>query len=293
MRFAVVSHRGQKRLAVVRGASVALLSPDHGALCDLAALSRSDAPALVALASEADGLPPSAWLPWAQVEFALPFERAGKVVCLGLNYAEHAREGGREPPDYPSLFLRTSSSLVAAEQAMVCPSVSDKFDYEAELLVVIGRGGHRIAEQDALGHVFGYTCFNDGSLRDYQRKTAQWTAGKNFDKTGAIGPAIVTADELPPGADGLRIASRINGRPLQDANTSQMLVSVAKAIEIISEIMTLESGDLIAMGTPSGVGYPRTPPVFMKHGDVVEIEIERIGVLRNPVVGEALQGKEA
>ncbi len=276
-----------KRLAGVRGNKAALLPQERDGGCDLATLAQLPLPDLAALERQLDGLPASAWSPLGDFEFALPFVRPGKLVCLGLNYAEHAKEGGSKVPEYPSLFVRVPTSLVAAGQPMMCPSVSDKFDYEAELLVVIGRGGHRIAEADALAHVFCYSCFNDGSVRDYQRKTAQWTAGKNFDKTGAVGPIFVTADELPPGAQGLSIVSRLNGRTMQNDSTSQMLVSVGKAIAIISEIMTLEPGDMIAMGTPSGVGYARNPPVLMKQGDVIEVEIEGIGILRNPVVRES------
>ena len=241
---------------------------------------------LAQAASVARNLPRSAWLPLSDAAFAQPFARPGKVVCLGLNYRAHAQEGGFAVPDYPAIFLRTASSLLAAGAPIVAPHVSEKLDYEAELLVVVGKGGRYIPEAKALSHVFGYTCFNDASVRDYQRKTHQWTPGKNFDGTGALGPVIVTADELPRGASGLRIACRLNGRTMQDASTADMMVTVAKAVATISEFMTLEPGDMIAMGTPQGVGHARTPPVWMKPGDTVEIEIEKIGILRNPVVAE-------
>ena len=153
-------------------------------------------------------------------------------------------------------------------------------------MVVVGRGGKHIDEAQALDHFFGYTVFNDGSVRDYQRKTHQWTLGKNFDATGAIGPVVVTPDELPDGASGLKIQSRLNGVVMQDANTSDMMWPVAKTIATVSEFTTLEPGDLIAMGTPLGVGHARTPPVFMFPGDVVEVEIENIGICRNQVVSE-------
>lgn len=212
--------------------------------------------------------------------------KPGNIFCVGLNYAGHAKEGGHEIPTYPGLFMRTPESMAAAEEKIARPRESEKFDYEAELMIVVGKAGRRIKEADALDHVFGYTLFNDMSLRDYQRKGAQWLPGKNFDRTGPVGPVVVTADELPKGASGLRIMSRINGKGLQDSNTADFIFPVAKCIAIISEFSTLKPGDLIATGTPEGVGYPRKPPVFMKAGDTVEVEIEKIGVLRNEIVAE-------
>ncbi|MEM7777698.1 MAG: fumarylacetoacetate hydrolase family protein [Pseudomonadota bacterium] len=215
---------------------------------------------------------------------------APKIFCVGLNYADHAKEGGNAVPDYPGLFMRSNQSMIAANAPIVRPNCSDTLDYEAELMVIVGKGGRHISESDALNHVFGYSIFNDGSVRAYQRKTSQWTPGKNFDGTGPVGPWIVTADELPAGAHGLKIESRLNGNVMQSSNTANMLCSVAQTIAIISEFTMLEIGDMIAMGTPEGVGYARTPPVFMQPGDVIEIEIEGIGVLRNPVVGEEATG---
>jgi len=223
----------------------------------------------------------------ATLDFQLPVTTPPKIICLGLNYADHAAEGGHQPPTYPAFFMRSVMSLTPHGAPIVRPECSDKLDYEAELMVVIGRGGRHIPKERALEHVAGYSCFNDGSVRDYQRKSTQWTMGKNFDATGGFGPWLVTADDLPPGAKGLRIQSRLNGTVMQDSNTDRMIFDVATTIAILSEGMTLEPGDLIAMGTPSGVGYPRNPPVFMKPGDVVEIEIEGIGVLQNPIVAES------
>lgn len=217
---------------------------------------------------------------------ALPLNEFRKVLCLGLNYVDHVKEGGYDIPTYPAIFIRLPHSLMAAGDPMIKPDCSDRLDYEVELMVVIGKGGKHIRESDALDHVFGYTVFNDGSVRDYQRKTHQWTPGKNFDSTGAIGPVVVTADELPAGAAGLKIESRLNGNVMQSADTSEMMWPVAKTIATISEFTTLEPGDLIAMGTPPGVGHARTPPVFMFPGDIVEVEIENIGVCRNTVVSE-------
>jgi 2-keto-4-pentenoate hydratase/2-oxohepta-3-ene-1,7-dioic acid hydratase in catechol pathway len=212
----------------------------------------------------------------------------GKIICLGLNYFDHAKEGGRDKPEYPWFFLRGKSSLMAHGAPGVRPRVSERFDYEAELALVIGSTVPRhVTQEQALRHVLGYTCFNDMSVRDYQKRTPQWTIGKNFDGTGGFGPVLVTADELAPGATGLRIQSRLNGQVMQDANTTDMIWGVAETIALLSDCLTLEPGDVIVMGTPAGVGQARTPPVWMKPGDVVEIEIERIGTLVNPIVQEA------
>ncbi|WP_246722997.1 fumarylacetoacetate hydrolase family protein [Aureimonas sp. OT7] len=228
-------------------------------------------------------------LPLSQTELLEPVPGHGKFLCMGLNYLEHIREGGRDRPvpEFPTLFLRTRTSLLPPGGAIVAPQASERLDYEAELVVVIGKRVRNVDEATALEAVFGYTAFNDGSLRDFQKHTTQWTAGKNFDATGPYGPAIVTADELPSGGAGLWIRSRLNGAIMQDGNTDDMIFSVARIIAYASQAMTLEPGDLIATGTPSGVGQARTPPVFMKPGDVVEIEIEGIPALRNPVVAAA------
>jgi 2-keto-4-pentenoate hydratase/2-oxohepta-3-ene-1,7-dioic acid hydratase in catechol pathway len=182
--------------------------------------------------------------------------------------------------------MRCTTSLVGHDAPIVRPQCSVQLDYEAELAVVIGRRGRHVREADALEYVAGYACFNDASVRDYQRKTTQWTMGKNFDATGAFGPWFVSADELPPGAAGLAIRSRLNGEVMQNANTSDMLFPVAETIAILTEAMTLEPGDVIATGTPAGVGHARKPPVWMKHGDRIEVEIEAVGVLRNPIQDE-------
>ncbi|MBR9861881.1 MAG: fumarylacetoacetate hydrolase family protein [Rhodobacteraceae bacterium] len=217
---------------------------------------------------------------------ALPIERPGKTICLGLNYAGHVKEGGHDMPTYPALFMRGLESLMPSGAPMIRPKSSTKLDYEAELMVIIGKGGRRISPDNALDHVFGYTVFNDGSLRDYQRKTPQWTPGKNFDNTGAVGPYVVTADDLPAGASGLKIQSRVGSEILQSANTADMMWPVNKTIATISEFATLNPGDMIAMGTPPGVGHARTPPRFLKPGEVIEVEIEGIGICANTVVDE-------
>ena len=215
-----------------------------------------------------------------------PFPTPPKIICVGLNYRDHSAESGFKQPDYPTLFTRFATSLVGHEAPVVRPKVSDKFDYEGELVAVIGKGGRHISAASALDHVAGYSIFNDVSVRDYQFKSPQWTVGKNFDGTGPFGPVFVTADELPAGGKGLRIQTRLNGAIMQDANTDDMVFDVATLIATISEAITLESGDVIVTGTPSGVGQSRKPPVFMKAGDRVEVEIEKIGVLSNPIVDE-------
>ena len=221
------------------------------------------------------------------VELLQPLLSPGKVICVGLNYREHANEAGHKPPDYPTLFARFPSSLVGPNDPIVRPIDSVQLDYEGELVAVIGKPGRRISKANALDHVVGYSIFNDGSVRDFQRRTPQWTLGKNFDGTGAFGPAFVTADALPQGARGLKIETRLNGQVMQSASTDDLIFDVATLVADISAGISLEPGDLIVTGTPSGVGAARTPPVFMKAGDVCEVGIEKIGVLRNSVVDEA------
>ena len=222
-------------------------------------------------------------IPLSQLELLPCVPQPGKVICLGVNYIDHAKEGGNQIGDYPSIFLRCATSLLAHGAPLQVPAVSSKLDFEAELAVVMGRRTRFVSEDDALNAVFGYACFNDATLRDYQRKTTQWTIGKNFDATGAFGPCLVSADELPPGCVGLRIQSRLNGQVMQSANTADMAFGVARTIALLSQSLTLEPGDVIVMGTPGGVGYARTPPVWMKGGDTIEVDIEGIGVLCNPV----------
>jgi 2-keto-4-pentenoate hydratase/2-oxohepta-3-ene-1,7-dioic acid hydratase in catechol pathway len=222
----------------------------------------------------------------SDVTLLAPVPRPGKVICVGLNYRAHAKEGGNPIPDYPAVFLRGATSLLDPGADMTYPKCSDKLDFEAELAVIIGKTATDVGTR-ALDYVAGYSCFNDGSVRDYQRKSSQWTAGKNFDRTGGFGPEMVTPDELPPGASGLGIVSRLNGKIMQEGNTSDMIFDVSSLVATLSEAMTLEPGDVIATGTPAGVGYARTPPVFMRPGDRIEVEIERIGTLVNTVAPRA------
>lgn len=217
-----------------------------------------------------------------------PLARSEKILCIGLNYMSHKAETGHiEPQTYPVIFGRYNSSLIGHGAAIVRPRVSAKLDYEGEFVAVIGKGGRDIPRESALEHVVGYSVFNDASVRDYQVKTPQWTIGKNFDATGAFGPWLVTSDEVPPGASGLKIETRLNGEVVQSASTSDMLFSVADLIAILSEVLTLSPGDIIVTGTPAGVGIARKPPLFMKPGDICEVEVERLGVLSNEIVDQA------
>jgi len=284
LRFTTYLRQGQPRLAVVDAdQAIDLAEARPGTPHDLrAALEAGVDLQAAGRAAMASSVPR---LPLAGLSFAPLVPEPGKTICLGLNYFDHAKEGGRtEKPDYPWFFYRGKTSLMGHGQPGVVPRVSSKFDYEAEMAVVIARKVPRHTKRaDALQYVFGYTCFNDMSVRDYQKRTPQWTIGKNFDATGGFGPCLVTTDELPPGCVGLHIESRLNGQVMQSATTSDMVFGVARTISLLSECLTLEPGDVVVMGTPAGVGYARTPPVWMKAGDTIEIEIERIGILSNPV----------
>ncbi len=221
------------------------------------------------------------------IEFLPPLRCAGKVICIGLNYIEHANETKNEIPTYPAVFARFNSSLIGHKAAIIRPTVSDKLDYEGELAVIIGTAGRHIAEADALKHVLGYSIFNDASIRDFQRKSHQWTMGKNFDGTGAFGPYLVTADELPAGARGLKLETRLNGMVVQQASTDDLIFDVAKLVSLMSDAFRLEPGDLIVTGTPQGIGAARKPPLWMKAGDVCEVEVTGLGILQNSVADEA------
>jgi 2-keto-4-pentenoate hydratase/2-oxohepta-3-ene-1,7-dioic acid hydratase in catechol pathway len=212
-----------------------------------------------------------------------PVPAPPKILCVGLNYDDHLEESGLKKPEYPEIFARFASSLIAHHDPIRRPGESTALDYEAELAVVIGKPGRRILQEHALDHVAGYSLFNDATLRDFQLRTPQWTMGKNFDGTGSFGPWLVTPDALPLGARGLRIQGRLNGRVMQDARTDRLIFGVPTLIEMISVAMSLQRGDVIITGTPGGVGAARKPPVFMQPGDIFEVEIEGLGVLTNSV----------
>jgi 2-keto-4-pentenoate hydratase/2-oxohepta-3-ene-1,7-dioic acid hydratase in catechol pathway len=205
-----------------------------------------------------------------------------KIVCVGLNYQDHVVETGRDNTEQPAIFLRLPESQVGHRQPIVRPRESTHLDFEAEIAVIIGTPGRRISQQNAYNHVFGYACYNDGSVRDWQRHTIQWTAGKNFPRTGAFGPWMVTADEIPPGSR-MTLSCRLNGQQMQHATTEQMIFRIPKIIEYVSTWTTLAPGDVLVTGTPGGVGARRTPPVWMKPGDKVEIEIDKVGILENTI----------
>ena len=258
---------------------------------DLGALFAAGPEALAAARRAASSAKAESTRGFAGLDLLPPVHQPSKVVCLGTNYMAHILEsvqltGESKRPEFPPLFLRGSSSLIGHGHPIVRPAVSNDLDFECELAVIIGRKARHVKVEDALSYVGGYACFNDGSIRDFQLRTSQWTWGKNFDHTGGFGPDCVTPDELPEGAKGLRIQTRLNGTVLQDSNTSLMIFGVAEAIAILTECLTLTPGDVIAMGTPEGVGLVRKPPLYMKPGDVCEVEIEGIGILVNPIVQE-------
>jgi 2-keto-4-pentenoate hydratase/2-oxohepta-3-ene-1,7-dioic acid hydratase in catechol pathway len=209
----------------------------------------------------------------------------GKIICIGHNYEEHRVETQRDRTENPSVFLRLAESLLGHEQPLFCPRESTHFDYEGEIAIVIGKTGRRVQEADAWTHVAGYSCFNDGSVRDWQRHTTQFTPGKNFVCTGAFGPWMVTADEIGPG-EVLSLATRLNGQVMQQATTEMMIFPIPRIIAYCSTFTPLAIGDVIVTGTPGGVGARRDPPVWMKPGDTVEVEVSRIGVLRNSIAVE-------
>ncbi len=210
----------------------------------------------------------------------------GKIVCVGLNYATHVAETGRDQKEYPAIFTRWADTLIAEGAPLVKPKVSDRFDYEGELAVVIGKGGHQIARADADKHIAGYAIFNDASVRDWQRHNIQFTPGKNFPGTGAFGPALVTSDEITD-LGSQRVQTRLNGQLVQDQPVSDLIWDIPFLIEYVSAFTRLNPGDVIATGTPGGVGDKRTPPLYMKAGDTVEVSIGVIGTLTNSIVEEA------
>ena len=277
------------RLGVVEGDRVVDLQAVDPALpSDLAAILAGSGGDLSGLAALAKKAPASARLPLAGLKFALPVSRPGKIICLGLNYMEHVKEGryADNVPKFPTYFMRGLSSLTPHLGPIVRPKASDTLDYEAELVAVIGKRAKNLTKDNAYSCIAGWSCFNDGSVREWQKRTTQWDIGKNFDFTGGFGPWMVTADEIPPGGRGLKIEARLNGKVMQSDNTDNMMFPVAETLVDLTRAVTLEPGDLLVTGTPSGVGQSRNPPVFMKGGDVCEIEIERVGLLRNPIADE-------
>jgi len=286
MRFIAFTHQGQRGLALRTpdtSTLTGLLHTDAGYPGDLDDLI---AQGQMALRAAADVLRGGRTLALDAVQCLPPLQRPSKIVCIGLNYVDHASESGFQAPEYPTVFARFASSLIGHGQPIVRPRASMQLDYEGELAAIIGTRGRHIRKENALDHVIGYALFNDASIRDYQFKSPQWTMGKNFDATGAFGPEFVMADALPSGAAGLTLRTHLNDQVVQDANTNSMIFDVASLVAILSEAFTLEAGDVIVTGTPAGVGLARKPPLFMQHGDVCTVEVEGFLPLRNPVADE-------
>jgi 2-keto-4-pentenoate hydratase/2-oxohepta-3-ene-1,7-dioic acid hydratase in catechol pathway len=256
-----------------------------GNLADVLAATGGDLAPLAQLAARA---PAATHRMLESITYGLPVARPSKIVCLGLNYLEHVKEGSQRDniPKYPTIFLRGQSSLVPHEAPLIRPRVSEQLDYEAEMVAVVGRRAKHLTKENAISCIVGYSCFNEGSVREFQRHTTQWGMGKNFDRTGGFGPWIVSADELPNAGAGLNIQSRLNGHVMQSDNTANMMFPLIETLVYITQGITLEPGDVIVTGTPSGVGHARKPPIWMKPGDVCEIDIQDIGVLGNPVADE-------
>ncbi|MEO7243080.1 MAG: fumarylacetoacetate hydrolase family protein [Variovorax sp.] len=283
MKLASYLHKGEAGFgAVIDGGIVDLKAALGGKYADLKALLAADA---VGEAKKAiEGRKADFKLDSVQLEPVIP--NPGKIWCCGLNYGEHVKETGRELTEHPTFFMRFADSQVGHDQPIARPKESTQLDYEAEIAVIIGKGGRRISEADAHRHIAGYACYNDGSVRDWQRHTTQFAPGKNFWHTGGFGPWMVTADELPPKTV-MTLICRLNGKELQRATTEMMLHSIARQIAYTSTIAPLAPGDVIVTGTPGGVGAKRTPPLWMKPGDVVEVEVDKIGVLRNTIKDDA------
>jgi len=282
MRLISFTHGGREAFGVVVGDRIVDLAPHRDAVgASLReALARGALPRIAAIAADSQ---PS--LAVADVEFLPVIPDPAKILCVGINYASHVRETGREMPRYPMFFTRFADSQVAHGKPIVRPRASEKLDFEGELAVVIGKTARHVAAADALGYVAGYACYNDGSVRDWQKHTIQFTPGKNFPQTGAFGPWLVTSDEIPDPSQ-LMLTTRLNGEVVQQARTDDLIFSVGDVIAYCSTFTELRPGDVIITGTTGGVGAFRNPPLWMRAGDVVEVEISGIGVLRNGIQDE-------
>jgi len=286
MRFAVYFLNGRRGLAVDLGEGFrGLFRDEPGYPGDLDHLVANQAELSAAANALALGQPISI----DAVQLLPPFPKPGKVICIGLNYIDHSAEVGLALPDYPTVFGRFASSLIGHGAPIPMPRQSPQLDYEGELVAVIGRSGQNISREKALDHVAGYSIFNDVSVRDYQLRTSQWALGKNFDGTGAFGPFFVVSEDLPPGCKGLNLTTRLNGRTVQNAAISDMVFDVETLIVSLSDAFTLSAGDVIVTGTPGGIGMSHHPPLWMKPGDVCEVEISGLGILRNSIVTSAAQ----
>lgn len=275
------THEGPSFGIVREGAVFDLGKRLNGRYADLKALIAADAYAEAARAAESG----RGDYPLPEVTLLPVIPNPEQIFCVGLNYAEHVKETNRETTENPVIFMRVPASQVGHGQPMLRPPESQQFDYEGEIAVIIGRGGRRIREQDAWAHIAGYACYNDGSIRDWQRHTGQWGPGKNFFRTGGFGPWMVTSDEIEPDAT-MTLVTRLNGQEVQRATTDMLIHSIPKQIAYLSTFTPLKPGDVIVTGTPGGVGAKRNPPLFMKAGDVAQIEVDRIGTLTNVIADE-------
>ncbi len=275
-------NQGVPSYGIVQGDDVLDLTPILGAQApDLKTLIAKD---LLGAAAEAAKTQPFT-LKFSQLTLLPVIPNPGQIFCIGLNYGEHVQETGNKVTEKPVVFTRFPDSQVAHNQDILRPAESHRLDYEAEIAIVIGKGGRRIKEEDAWDHIVGYACYNDGSIRDWQVATSQWIPGKNFYKTGGFGPWMVTADEIKPGQV-MRLQTILNGQVLQDTTTDKMIHSIPRQIAYISTFLPLSPGDVIVTGTPGGVGNKRDPQIFMKPGDVCEIVVDAIGTLRNTIRDE-------
>src|SRR6201987_6148443 len=278
MKIVAFERQGGPHLVVVEGDQVVdLQAVDSKIPSDLGEwLAKNDGDTKQ-LAAIAKGAPASARKPLAGLKYALPVGKPGKIICLGLKYLEHVKEGSQRDniPKFPTIFMRCLTSMVPHESPIVRPKASETLDYEAELMLIVGKRAKHLTMDNATSCIAGWSCSNEGSVREFQRKTTQWDMGKNFDRTGGFGPWMITADELPEAGKGLKIESRLNGTVMQSDNTANMMFPVPEMLVYITEGITLEPGDIIFTGTPSGVGHARKPnPVWMKKGDISEIQIK-------------------
>jgi 2-keto-4-pentenoate hydratase/2-oxohepta-3-ene-1,7-dioic acid hydratase in catechol pathway len=280
MRLSTVKIAGRTTWGVIEGESFR----DTGAVL---ASRYADLKAAItaSLAGVAEAAASATVTPISDVEWLPVVPNPDKILCVGLNYETHRKETGRSEVENPTIFSRYANSQTGHLAPIIRPKVSTHLDFEGELAVIIGKAGRYISRAEAMDHVSGYACYNDGSVRDFQYHTHQFTPGKNFPDTGAFGPWMMTPDELGPLHE-LRLQTRLNGEVVQNATFAQMIFDIARQIEYCSTFTRLEAGDVIVSGTPGGVGAKRTPPLWMKPGDVVEIEIDRLGTLRNPIVDE-------
>jgi acylpyruvate hydrolase len=289
MKIVAFEGQGGSRIGVVDGDQVIDLQAAEprvpNDLGEWLAKTNGDTKQLAEIAKRA---PANTRRPLSTIQYALPVGRPGKIICLGLNYLEHVKEGSQRDniPKFPTIFMRGLTSMVPHVAPIIRPQASETLDYEAELILVVGKRAKHLTTANATSCIAGYSCGNEGSVREFQRKTTQWDMGKNFDRTGGFGPWLVTTDELPEAAKGLKIQSRLNGTVMQSDNTDNMMFPIPEMLAYITQGISLEPGDVIFTGTPSGVGHARKPPVWMKSGDIIEVEIERVGILRNPIADE-------